>query len=56
MLATNILIFTEIFYLAYKHDTGLMIALDKLTLFIYQHKFLTAMCVIYIAGLDKFLW
>ena len=55
LLATGILAFSEIFYLVYKKDSGILSGIDGLTLFLGNHKLAAALCLVYIAAQGNFL-
>lgn len=54
MTSTTIFIFIGIFYLAYKKDPGILLALGKLTTFVSSHMFLCLILLIFTASLGKF--
>lgn len=54
MIATSIIVFSELFYLLYKKDDAMTLALTNFTSFLMKHKIFAVFLIIYVASLDKF--
>lgn len=54
MIATTILVFTEIIYLWYKQDGGMCCAIERFNEYVERNKVLYLVLILYLAGFEKF--